>query len=202
MKTVFASSNAGKIKEIQELLKNLNLDFIPQSELGVEDIEETGLTFIENALLKARHASTITGLPAMADDSGLIVNALHGAPGIYSARYAGEPSNSKNNITKLLSELKNIKDAERTAAFYCVLVYLTHPEDPTPLVCEGIWHGKILTTPTGSEGFGYDPIFYDPNTQCSAAQLPPHIKNSISHRGQALQLLLKKLPEKLCLHSQ
>jgi XTP/dITP diphosphohydrolase len=202
MKTIFASNNTGKIQEVQALLKDFHLELIPQSTLGVEEIEETGLTFVENALLKARHAAKVTGLPAIADDSGLIVSALNGAPGIYSARYAGEPSHAKNNIQKLLTELRDTPLQERTAAFYCILVYLAHPEDPTPLICEGLWTGSILTEPTGEKGFGYDPIFFDAENQCSAAELPPEIKNRISHRGQALQLLLKKLPDKLCLHSQ
>jgi XTP/dITP diphosphohydrolase len=202
MKAVFASNNLGKINEIHALTKSLDLELIPQSELGVSEIEETGLTFIENALLKARHASALTQLPALADDSGLIVRALQGAPGIYSARYAGENANSKKNIEKLLSRLEGIPDNERSAAFYCVLVFITHANDPTPLICEGLWHGTLLTAPTGDKGFGYDPVFYDTNNKCSAAQLPSETKNRISHRGQALQLLIKKLPEKLCLHSQ
>lgn len=202
MKIIFASNNAGKIHEVQTLLAKFNLQFIPQADYNVTDIEETGLTFIENALLKARHASQMTGLPAMADDSGLIVDALNGAPGIYSARYAGTPTNSQKNIDKLLHELRNMPEAKRQAAFYCILVYITHPEDPTPLICEGRWQGRILTQPAGSQGFGYDPVFYDENEKCSAAELTLDRKNHISHRGQALQLLLKKLPEKLCLHSQ
>lgn len=202
MNIVFASNNNGKIHELQTLLKNYNLEFIPQAILGVSEIEETGLTFIENALLKARHAASVTGLPALADDSGLIVNALNGAPGIYSARYAGEPTNAKNNIEKLLFELRDVPAGKREASFHCVLAYLNHANDPTPLVCEGIWHGEILTNSIGEDGFGYDPVFYDIHEKCSAAQLPIDIKNRISHRGQALQLLLKKLPEKLCLHSQ
>lgn len=202
MKIVFASNNAGKIRELGAMFKPLNLEFVPQTELGVEEIEETGLTFVENAILKARHAAQQTGLPAIADDSGLIVSALNGAPGIYSARYAGQPSNAKKNIEKLLFEMRNISDENRHAAFYCVLVLFTSPQDPTPLICEGTWSGKILLSPTGEQGFGYDPVFFDPKNQCSAAELPLEIKNRISHRGQALQLLLKQLPEKLCLHSQ
>jgi XTP/dITP diphosphohydrolase len=202
MKMVFASSNVGKINEIKNLLKPFHLDVIPQSDLNVEDADETGLTFIENALIKARHAAEVTGLPSLADDSGLIVHALNGAPGIYSARYAGKNAGSHQNIEKLLLALESIPDEQRTAAFYCVLVFLSSADDPTPLICEGIWQGHILKMPHGENGFGYDPVFYDTQQKCSAAQLPMEIKNRISHRGQALQLLLKKLSEKLCLHSQ
>jgi XTP/dITP diphosphohydrolase len=202
MKVVFASNNAGKIHEMQALLNNFHIELIPQTDLGVNDIEETGLSFVENALLKARHAATLTKLPAIADDSGLIVPALHGAPGIYSARYAGVNANAKNNIEKLLQALKNTPDEKRNAAFHCTLVYMDHAEDPTPLICEGNWHGRILTSAAGENGFGYDPVFFDEQEACSAAQLPLEKKNRISHRGQALQLLIQKLPEKLCLHSQ
>jgi XTP/dITP diphosphohydrolase len=202
MKIIFASSNAGKINEVQTLLARFNLKLIPQTEYQVTDADETGLTFVENALIKARHAAQVTGLPAIADDSGLIVHALNGAPGIYSARYAGLPCNSKHNIDKLLKELKDIPEPDRLAEFYCVLVFLSHADDPTPLICEGRWQGRILNQPTGNQGFGYDPVFYDDNEKCSAAELALDRKNHISHRGQALQLLLKNLPEKLCLHSQ
>lgn len=202
MKIVFASNNQGKIHEMQTLFAGLDLQLIKQSELGVDEVEETGLTFVENALLKARHAAKITGLPAIADDSGLIVNVLNGAPGIYSARYAGKNASSQHNIEKLLHELQQIPEEKRVAAFYCVLVFLNHPDDPTPLICDGTWHGRILTAPSGEKGFGYDPVFYDLQSRCAAAELPIEIKNRISHRGQALQSLLKKLPDKLCLHSQ
>lgn len=202
MKVVFASNNAGKVKELQSLLNNLHFEMVPQSALSVTEIEETGLTFVENAILKARHAAQITKLPVIADDSGLIVKALHGAPGIYSARYAGKDANSANNITKLLHELRDVPEAERVAAFHCTLVYINHADDPVPLICEANWYGRISLTPSGEKGFGYDPVFYDMEQQCTAAELPLEIKNRISHRGQALQLLLKKLPEKLCLRSQ
>lgn len=202
MKVVLASGNPGKIKELQSLLTNLNIHLVTQTSLNVTEIEETELTFIENALTKARHASSLTGLAAIADDSGLIIPALNDAPGLYSARYAGTPSNAQNNINKVLNELENIPDNERIGMFYCVLVFLSHAEDPMPLVCEGKWVGKILKQPIGANGFGYDPIFFVEQEQCSAAELSLERKNIISHRGQALQLLLKKLPEKLCLRSQ
>ncbi len=197
MKIVFASNNPGKIHELQALVKNLNLKIIPQSELNVTAIEETGLTFVENALLKARHACRETGLPAIADDSGLEVAALNGAPGIYSARYAGPNATAKNNIEKLLSILKNIPEERRQANFHCSLVYLSHTTDPTPLICEGTWHGRILNMPQGNHGFGYDPIFYVPDQHCSAAELDLEVKNRFSHRGQALRMLVEKLPGKM-----
>lgn len=197
MKVVLASNNSGKIREFRELLQHFHIDLIPQRELGVEEIEETGLTFIENALIKARHASRITGLPAIGDDSGLAVIALQGAPGIYTARYAGPNATSADNIQKLLSELKQVPDDRRQAYFHCVLVYLSHPNDPIPLVCDGSWQGMILREPQGTGGFGYDPVFYVPSEKKSSAELPPDIKNTLSHRGIALRSLLKLLPEKL-----
>ncbi len=197
MKIIFASNNSGKILELTALLKPFNIEIIPQALLHVNDISETGLTFVENAILKARHACHQTGLPAIADDSGLEVFSLHGAPGIYSARYAGKNASSKDNIDKLLSELQNIPDVERMARFYCALVFMQHEKDPTPLICEAEWRGMILTQPSGNEGFGYDPVFYDYAEKCSAAELSLEKKNRISHRGKALQLLLEKLPSKL-----
>lgn len=193
MKLIFASTNSGKIKELQALLGHLKIAIIPQAQLHITDIAETGTTFVENALLKARHASRAANLPAIADDSGLVVNALHGAPGIFSARYAGEKADSKANIQKLLTALRDTPEQNRQAFFYCALVYLAHADDPTPIICEGIWHGKILMAPTGHEGFGYDPVFYDSQHHCSAAELPLEKKNLISHRGQALKMLLDKL---------
>jgi XTP/dITP diphosphohydrolase len=195
MKIVLASNNSGKIREFNELLSSYNLQVVQQSEFGVEDAEETGLTFVENAILKARHASTRTNLPAIADDSGLVVDALQGAPGIYSARYAGEHGNAKANIQKLLADLKNIPDEKRTAYFYCTLVFMAHANDPTPLICQGKWHGYILNEPSGEKGFGYDPVFYVPQHKKSAAELPLDVKNKISHRGLALQSLLQALME-------
>ena len=197
MKIVLASNNSGKIREFRELLSHLNLDIIPQADLDVPEAEETGLTFIENALIKARHAARLTGLPALADDSGLAVPALQGAPGIYSARYAGVNATSKDNIHKLLTVMKDFPDDQRMASFHCVLAFMTHESDPIPLVCDGKWTGTILREPRGADGFGYDPIFFDPVVKKSAAELPPEVKNKISHRGIALQSLLTLLPEKI-----
>jgi XTP/dITP diphosphohydrolase len=197
MKIVFASNNAGKIRELQSLLTPFHIIVSPQTELGVDEIAETGLTFVENAIIKARHASKVTGLPAIADDSGLSVPALNGAPGIYSARYAGTPTNSAANIQKLLSAMDQLPETKRTASFQCVLVYLADALDPTPLICHGVWHGTILTKARGEEGFGYDPIFYVPTENKSAAELPLDIKNQLSHRGKALRMLMEKLHEKL-----
>lgn len=196
-KVVLASHNAGKIREFKELFRPFHIDLLAQADLGVNDIEETGLTFVENALLKARHASRVTGLPAIADDSGLVVPALDGAPGIYSARYAGEKANAKDNIAKLLSALKDVPDEKRGASFHCVLVYISHEKDPTPLICDGQWSGVILHSPQGEDGFGYDPIFYIPSEKKTAAELPLAVKNTMSHRGKALQLLIQSLAEKL-----
>lgn len=197
IKIIFASHNAGKILELTTLLKPFNVEMISTASLGLSDIAETGLTFVENALIKARHACQQTGLPAIADDSGLEVHALNGSPGIYSARYAGEKATSHDNIKKLLSELQDIPKENRHARFYCALVFMHHAEDPTPLICEAEWKGIILEKPSGTLGFGYDPIFYDSNEKCSAAELMLEKKNMISHRGKALRLLLEKLPDKL-----
>lgn len=191
---VLASSNPGKLREFNQLLGGLHIDVLPQSHFKVMDVEETGLSFVENALLKARHAAQHTNLPALADDSGLEVDALRGAPGIYSARYAGVAAGDAENLSKLLGELRDVAPGQRTARFQCVLVYLRHALDPTPLICQGTWEGSILTEPHGANGFGYDPIFYVPSHSCSAAQLAPQTKNSLSHRGQALRDLLVRLP--------
>lgn len=185
----------GKIQELQFLLSDFHIEIIPQAELNVCDADETALTFVENALIKARHACMTTHMPAIADDSGLVVPALHGAPGIFSARFAGEKASSQDNIQKLLCELAGT--INRTAYFHCVLVFLSHAEDPIPLICHGTWQGEILSQPIGENGFGYDPIFFDPLQKCSAAQLSLTAKNHISHRGKALKLLIEKLPEKL-----
>ncbi|MBB4127037.1 XTP/dITP diphosphohydrolase [Xanthomonas translucens] len=194
MKTlVLASSNAGKLEELHALLDGAGIDLVAQSALGVRDADETGLTFVENALLKARHAAQVTGLPALADDSGICVDALRGAPGLYSARYAGEHGNAAANIDKLLHALRDVPDAQRTAHFYCVLVLLRHAEDPQPLLVEGSWRGRILHARAGDGGHGYDPVFFDPEHGQSAAQMPLALKNRISHRGQALALLRKQL---------
>ena len=173
------------------------MELIPQSALDIPDADETGLTFIENALIKARHAAALSGMPALADDSGLAVDALHGAPGIYSARYAGDEKKPEQNNIKLCEELRNLPDANRHATFHCVLAFLNSAEDPVPLICHGTLHGQILNEPRGQHGFGYDPIFYVPSENKSAAELSPEVKNKISHRAKALQQLIAQLPEKL-----
>jgi XTP/dITP diphosphohydrolase len=193
MKLVLATSNRGKIAEIQPLLADLGHTLITQTELGVSDAIEDGHSFVENALIKARHASTKTGLPALADDSGLIIDALNGAPGLISAHYAGVHGDAEGNIRKVLSELHDVPRAQRTARFYSLIVMLKHAEDPQPIIAEGIWEGEILELPRGSNGFGYDPIFFVPEHQCSAAELDQSIKNRISHRGLALAALRNKL---------
>ena len=190
---VLASSNPGKVREINQMLGGLHLSVVPQSDFKVIDAEETGLTFIENALLKARNATRHTGLPAIADDSGIEVDYLNGAPGIYSARYAGKNASDEQNLRKLLDDLVGIPEAERTARFQCLMVYLRHEFDPTPVICQGTWEGRILFEPRGANGFGYDPVFFVPTHNCSSAELPPEVKNKLSHRGQALRLLVAAL---------
>ncbi|WP_445494914.1 XTP/dITP diphosphatase [Photorhabdus sp. SF281] len=192
-KVVLATGNPGKVRELAQLLADFGLDIIAQTELGVNSAEETGLTFIENAILKARHAAQITSLPAIADDSGLSVDILGGAPGIYSARYAGEDTTDQQNLAKLLDTMKDIPDDQRQAQFNCVLVYMRHAEDPTPLVFHGRWPGIIAHKPAGNGGFGYDPIFYIPELGCTAAELSGEQKNAVSHRGQALKMMLDTL---------
>ncbi len=190
---VLASNNPGKVREISRLVADLELSVIPQGELGVPEIEETGLSFVENAILKARNAASHTGLATIADDSGLEVDALRGAPGIHSARYAGANGSDQANIERLLTELADVPEAQRTARFQCLMVYLRHPADPTPIICQGTWEGRILFAPRGARGFGYDPVFFVPTHDCSAAELPADIKNRLSHRGQALRKLLAVL---------
>lgn len=192
-KVVLATGNAGKVRELASLLSDFGLDVVAQTDLGVDSAEETGLTFIENAILKARHAAQITGLPAIADDSGLAVDALGGAPGIYSARYSGEDATDRQNLEKLLHTLQDIPDEKRQAQFHCVLVYMRHADDPTPVVCHGRWPGVIACEPAGDGGFGYDPIFFVPSEGKTAAELTREEKSAISHRGQALKLLLDAL---------
>jgi XTP/dITP diphosphohydrolase len=194
---VLASSNAGKVREFNQLLAGLQLEVVPQSQYNVADADETGLTFVENAILKARNAAQHTRLPALADDSGLEVDALQGAPGIYSARYAGPGASDRENLDKLLAMLNGVPEKERSARFQCVLVYLRHALDPTPLICQGTWEGRILSSPRGSHGFGYDPVFFVPTHGCSSAELPPEVKNSLSHRGQALRRLLDTLRQRV-----
>ena len=195
MKLVIASSNRGKLAEFGALFRGSGIECIPQAELGVDDAEETASTFVENALLKARHAARATGLPALADDSGLCVDALGGAPGLYSARYAGAHGDASANIIKLLDALQDVPEAARTAHFHAVIVLLRSADDPQPIIAEGSWPGRILQAPRGSGGFGYDPVFLDPEKACSAAELDPAIKNRISHRGRALAVLKQRLPE-------
>lgn len=192
-KIVLASSNKGKLKEINQLLSGTELDVVSQSEFNITDADETGLTFVENAIIKARHASAHAKLPAIADDSGLEVDALNGAPGIYSARYAGEGTTDQKNLEKLLQELKDVPEEQRTARFQCLMVYMRHENDPTPIICQGTWEGRILFEPKGTNGFGYDPVFYVPTHDCSSAELEPDLKNSLSHRGQALTKLVRLL---------
>ncbi|KQN64897.1 non-canonical purine NTP pyrophosphatase [Serratia sp. Leaf51] len=194
-KVVLATGNAGKVRELAHLLADFGLDVVAQTELGVESAEETGLTFIENAILKARHAAAETGLPAIADDSGLAVDFLGGAPGIYSARYAGIDASDQQNLDKLLVALKDVPQGQRNAQFHCVLVYMRHAEDPTPLVCHGSWAGEMTFAEAGAGGFGYDPIFYVPELCKTAAELTREEKSAVSHRGQALKQLLAAMKE-------
>ncbi len=192
---VLASSNRGKLDELRELLATAGFELVAQSELGVDDADETGSTFVENALIKARHAARITGLPSLADDSGLLVDALDGAPGIYSARFAGEHGNAAANNTLLLEKLRDVPSEQRGAHFYCVLVLLRHADDPQPLIAEGLWCGHILDAPRGANGFGYDPLFLPDGQVFGAAEIDPAMKNRISHRGQALAALREKLAQ-------
>ena len=196
MKTlVLATSNRGKLAEIQALLADFDMRLVSQGELGVVDAIEDGLSFVENALIKARHACAMTGLPALADDSGLVVDALSGAPGLISAHYAGVHGDSAGNIARVLREMAGVPAGQRTARFHSTIVVLRHVADPQPLIVEGSWEGVILDQPRGSSGFGYDPIFFDPVSEAGAAELPPGIKNQVSHRGQALALLRTRLRE-------
>lgn len=189
---VLATGNKGKVREFGELLAACHIEVVPQSDFGVPDADETGLTFVENAILKARNAAAHTGMAAIADDSGLEVDHLNGAPGIYSARYAGDGGSAANNA-KLLEALDGVPETARGARFQCVLVYLRHADDPTPLICQGTWEGRILTAARGDAGFGYDPLFFVPDEGVSAAELAAERKNALSHRGQALRCLLQRL---------
>ncbi len=190
---VLATGNQGKVREIGQLLSDSHLGIVPQSDFAVPEAEETGLSFVENAIIKARNAAHHTGLPAIADDSGLEVDALNGAPGIYSARYAGVGHGDAANNRKLLAALDGLTEQQRSARFQCVMVYLRHALDPTPLICQGTWEGRILASPVGSGGFGYDPVFFVPTHNYSAAELQDSDKNRLSHRGQALRLLVAAL---------
>ena len=193
MKVVLASSNPGKLLELRALLKPAGLQVVSQDALGVEPPEETGVTFVENALIKARAACAATGLPALADDSGVVVDALGGAPGVRSARYAGEGASDADNLARLLEALAGVDPPERGAAFVCAIVYLRHAQDPCPIVCEGVWRGRILDVPRGDGGFGYDPVFFVETLGRTAAELSRAEKNAVSHRGQALARLLDRL---------
>ena len=192
-KIVLASSNKGKLREFAELFAPLDIEVVPQSQFNVPDAEETGLTFVENAIIKARNACEYTGLPAIADDSGLEVDYLLGAPGIYSARFAGENASDENNLNALLTALTGVPDRERNARYQCLLVLMRHSKDPTPLICQANWQGRILNAPMGDGGFGYDPIFWVPELQCSAAELSSEQKHAISHRGKAIQKFIKEI---------
>lgn len=194
MKLVLATSNPGKLKEIQALLSVPDVTIVPQSEYNVIDAEETGLTLVENAIIKARHACEHTGLPALSDDTGLVIDYLNGEPGVYSARYSGIPVNSERNVEKVLKALEGVPEQKRRAAFYCVMVFMQHPKDPVPLIVQGEWHGRIAKTKAGIHGFGYDSIFYVEEYQMTAAEISPELKNQISHRGQALANLISVFP--------
>jgi XTP/dITP diphosphohydrolase len=192
-RVVLASNNSGKLREIGEMLSGLHLDVLLQSQFNVPKAEETGLTFVENAILKARNAARHTDLPAIGDDSGIEIDALDGKPGIYSARYAGPGASDDDNLWKLIEEVRQIPEDKRSARFVCLLVYLRHAEDPNPVIARGVWEGIALTEPVGTNGFGYDPMFFVPSHDCTSAELPPEVKNQISHRGQALYQLVHML---------
>jgi XTP/dITP diphosphohydrolase len=196
MKTiVLASGNPGKLREFAQILAQFHLEVVPQSQFKVPEVPETGLSFVENALIKARNAAQCTGLPAMSDDSGIEVDALKGAPGIYSARFAGEGATDEDNNRLLLEKLKGVPDEQRTARYHCVIVYMQHANDHNPLIFQGTWEGRILHEARGENGFGYDPFFYVPTHNCSSAELPPEVKNQLSHRGQALRALQAALQD-------
>ena len=192
-KLVLATGNAGKIRELKALLADIGISTIPQGDLNIPDIEETGLTFIENAILKARNASRLSNLPALADDSGLEVDFLNGAPGIYSARFSGAQANDKSNRDKLLEDLASVSVEKRSARYQAVLVYLRHANDPTPIVCQGTWNGSIALEERGDQGFGYDSVFYVPEKNCHAAELDAQTKKELSHRGKATREFLSLL---------
>jgi len=192
-KIVLASNNKGKLREFNDMFSSMSINVLPQSEFDIEEVEESGLSFVENAILKARNAALHSGLPAIADDSGIEVDALQGAPGIYSARFAGVGASDAENVEKLLRDLNGVPTAERSARFQCLLVYMRHAKDPTPVICQGTWEGLILEAPQGDNGFGYDPVFFVPEKNCSSAQLSADVKHSMSHRGKALQLLSAQL---------
>ena len=194
-KVVLATGNAGKVRELQQLLAGAHYQIHPQSEFDTPEAIEDGLGFVENALIKARNAARHTGLPAIADDSGIAVDALDGAPGIYSARYAGAGASDEQNLNHLLENMRGVDEKDRTARFICLMVYVRHAQDPTPIICQGSWEGRLLESPQGENGFGYDPIFYVPEKACTSAQLSSEQKNAMSHRGKALRCLVEQLTE-------
>lgn len=194
MRIVLATSNPGKVRELQEMLQSRGVEILPQSAFTRESAEETGLSFVENAILKARHAARLSGLPAIADDSGIEVDALQGAPGIYSARYAGVRATDEQNLRKLLDEIRNVPTQQRTARYQCALAFMRWALDPSPIVCQASWEGVLIDTPRGAGGFGYDPIFELPDRRLTVAELTPSEKNLLSHRAQALRELIGKLP--------
>ncbi len=191
-KIVLASGNAGKVREINKLFAGTGIEIVPQSEFDVPEVPETGTTFVENAIIKARHAAELTGLPAISDDSGIEVDALDSRPGVYSARYAGENANDTDNNNKMLEELKGVPEAERTARYQCLIVFMRSHTDPVPIITQASWEGRILEAPDGDGGFGYDPIFYIPSQNCSGGQLPLDIKNTMSHRALALKAMFEE----------
>ena len=194
---ILASNNKGKVKEINAVLEELSIKVTPQAEFNVEEAEETGLSFVENALIKARNAAQHTNHPAIADDSGIEVPALKGAPGIYSARYAGVGASDEENLNKLINNIQDLPEEDRVAQFVCVMVYMRHANDPIPVISQGIWKGTLLTEAKGKNGFGYDPIFLVPTHNCTSAELSPEVKNQLSHRGQALRQLVSLMNEEI-----
>ena len=192
-KIVLATGNKGKLREITQMLAGESFEILPQSNFNVREVAETGTTFVENAIIKARHAAKISGLPAIADDSGIEVDALNGAPGVYSARYAGSNATDQDNLDKLLENIDSIDDPLRSARYQCVLVLMRHADDSMPIICQGTWEGSLIRNEIGENGFGYDPIFWLEERQCTSAQLAPEIKDQLSHRGIALQKLVEKL---------
>lgn len=190
---VLATGNRGKIREMQEILDDNRFKVLPQSDFATPEAKETGLTFVENAIIKARNAAHHSGLPAIADDSGLAVDWLDGAPGVYSARYAGQEATDQSNLDKLLEAMQDVPDSQRSARFICVMVFLQHAADPCPLIAQGVWEGLIMREARGDNGFGYDPVFFVPDHHCASAELPPEVKNRLSHRGQALRALCRQI---------
>ena len=194
-KLVLASGNKGKLRELTALLQPFDFELHTQAEFEVPDVAETGTTFVENAIIKARNAAAHTGLPAIADDSGIEVDALDGAPGVYSARFAGPDASDQENNSLLVQKLADVPEPQRTARYRAVIVYMAHAADPSPIICEGSWEGRIILQPSGEGGFGYDPYFYLPDQGCTSAELTADQKNALSHRGQALKLLVEKLSQ-------